>query len=161
MIFNSTNHCRCVQRTLLQFKVATPDYIFIFCNDITTLLLTEPTGAPLLVNSTVETRTATFTWEPIDCIESNGIITGYVAMFQPEGDANASRPLTIGQEIRNFKFVADGLTPGESYFFQVAGENSVGVGPYATASISTHEESTSEPIIKDVMHHEHLVQHSM
>lgn len=43
--------------------------------------------------------------------------------------------------------VARGLTPGKSYFFRVAAENAIGVGPYV--------ETAAEVIIKEPMSESH------
>ena len=76
------------------------------------------------------------TWEIIDCIESNGIITGYTVVFQEQGRANV--PGSVNTVDRTFS--AGGLTPGISYTFQVAGVNDVGTGPFTEITITTDEE---------------------
>ena len=74
------------------------------------------------------------TWDTIDCIERNGIITGYAVIFQEQGEANVP-----GDTVdRNFS--AGGLTPGKSYTFQVAGVNDAGTGVFSTIIISTDKE---------------------
>ena len=74
------------------------------------------------------------TWDTIECIERNGIITGYTVVFQEQGGANVP-----GNTV-NRTFSAGGLTPGTSYTFQVAGVNDVGTGIFSTTVISTDEE---------------------
>ena len=64
------------------------------------------------------------TWDTIECIERNGIITGYTVVFQEQGGANVPGN-TVGRT-----FSAGELTPGTNYTFQVAGVNDAGTGPF-------------------------------
>ena len=75
------------------------------------------------------------TWDTIECIEGNGIITGYTVVFQEQGEAN------VPGNIVDKTFYAGGLTPFTSYTFQVAGVNDVGTGPLIPIiTITTDEE---------------------
>ena len=76
------------------------------------------------------------TWDTIECIEQNGRITGYTVVFQEQGGANV--PGSVNTVDRTFS--AEGLTPGTSYTFQVAGVNDVGTGPFTEITITTDEE---------------------
>ena len=67
-------------------------------------------------------RSITVTWDTIECIERNGIITNYTAVFQEQGGANVP-----GNTVDR-TFSATELTPFTSYTFQVAGVNDVGTG---------------------------------
>ena len=74
-------------------------------------------------------------WDTIECIERNGIITGYIVEFQEEGGA------MIPGEVVGQNFTVSGLTPATRYTFQLAGVNSNGTGPFTTATItSTYED---------------------
>ena len=73
-------------------------------------------------------------WGIIECIEHNGILTGYTVVFQEQGGA------TIPGEVMDQSFTANDLTPGTSYTFQVAGVNDVGTGPFTEITITTDEE---------------------
>ena len=64
------------------------------------------------------------TWDTIDCIERNGIITDYTVVFQEQGGASVP-----GNTV-NMIFSAEELTPGTSYTFQVAGVNDAGTGSF-------------------------------
>ena len=64
------------------------------------------------------------TWDTIDCIERNGVITSYSVEFQEEGGAG------IPGEVMGQSFTASGLTPNTSYTFRVAGVNANGTGPF-------------------------------
>ena len=77
------------------------------------------------------------TWGTIECIEHNGIITGYTVVFQEQGGANV--PGSVNTVDRTFS--ATELTPFTSYTFQVAGINDVGTGPFTDIiTITTDEE---------------------
>ena len=75
------------------------------------------------------------TWDTIECIERNGILTGYTVVFQEQGGANVP-----GNTV-NRTFSATGLTPFTNYTFRVAGVNDVGTGPFTDIiTITTDEE---------------------
>ena len=65
------------------------------------------------------------TWDTIDCIERNGVITSYSVEFQEEGGAD------IPGEVIGQSFIASGLTV--SYRLRVAGVNANGTGPFTEA----------------------------
>ena len=94
-----------------------------------------PTGALGTVTPSVTSRNIMVTWDTIECIERNGIITGYTVVFQEQGGANVS-----GNTVDR-TFSAGGLTPGTNYTFQVAGVNDAGTGPFTDiTTITTDEE---------------------
>ena len=76
------------------------------------------------------------TWDTIECIEHNGIITGYTVVFQELGGANV--PGSINTVDRTFS--ATELTPFTIYIFQVAGVNDVGTGPFTDIITITTDE---------------------
>ena len=61
------------------------------------------------------------TWDTIECIERNGIITNYTVVFQEQDGADVTS---------NTTFIAEELTPYTNYTFQVAGVNDAGMGPF-------------------------------
>ena len=73
-------------------------------------------------------RSVNVTWDVIECIESNGIITNYTVVFK-ELDGTA-----IPGEVMGQSFTATELTPYTSYTFQVAGVNSNGAGPHSNVT---------------------------
>ena len=76
------------------------------------------------------------TWDPIDCIEQNGIISFYLTKFHTRENDHRVSGMVLGTS-----FTADGLTPNTSYTFQVAGVNDAGTGPFTdTIVINTDEE---------------------
>ena len=78
-------------------------------------------------------------WDPMECIEQNGIITGYIVEFQQEEDG-----ADIPGDVVNEAFTAIGLSPATLYTFRVAGVNINGTGPYSNITfISTGDGSMS------------------
>ena len=90
---------------------------------IATLFLLVP-RTPRDVVPSMTSRSIMVTWDTIDCIERNGIITGYTVVFQEQGGASVP-----GNTV-NMIFSAEELTPGTSYTFQVAGVNDAGTGSF-------------------------------
>ena len=88
------------------------------------LFTIAPTGVPTSLSAFISFNAVTVTWDVIDCIERNGIITGYVVEFQEQGGAR------ITGEVVGQSFTAAGLTPATRYTFRVAGVNSNGTGPF-------------------------------
>ena len=93
-----------------------------------------PTGAPRNVTPSMTSRNITVTWNTIECIERNGIITNYTVVFQEQGRANVTSS-TVDRT-----FSATGLTPFTNYTFQVAGVNDAGTGVFGKLNITTDEE---------------------
>ena len=73
-------------------------------------------------------------WNTLECIKSNGIITGYTVVFHEQGGAN------VPGNIVDSTFSAGGLTPFTNYTFQVAGVNDVGTGPFTDVITITTDE---------------------
>ena len=85
------------------------------------------------------------TWDTIECIERNGIITGYTVVFQEQGGANVP-----GNTVDRI-FSAAGLTPFTIYKFQVTGVNDVDTGPFTDIiTITTSEEGFVFIVSNDV-----------
>ena len=79
------------------------------------------------------------TWNTIECIERNGIVTGYMVIFQEQGRANVPGNYTVDRT-----FSAEGLTPYTNHTFQVAGVNDAGTGPFINViTITTAEDGLS------------------
>ena len=74
------------------------------------------------------------TWDAIECIERNGIITDYVVEFQEQGGDR------IPGEVVGQNFTASGLTPATRYTFRVAGVSINGTGPFTTSAITSTDE---------------------
>ena len=76
------------------------------------------------------------TWDTIECIDSNGIITGYTVVFQEQGGANVTSSTSTEDRV----FSDTELTPFTNYTFRVAGVNDAGTGVFAVLTITTDEE---------------------
>ena len=77
-------------------------------------------------------------WETIDCIDRNGLITGYVVEFR------GGNGIHIDGEVLNLTFTASGLRPFTNYTFRVAGNTSEGRGPYSDAiTIHTNQDGNN------------------
>ena len=103
------------------------------------LCVTAPTGAPLDVAFSTTSKSLNASWTTIECIERNGVITGYEVEFQEQGGAR------ISGEVVNKTFTASGLTPHTNYIFRVAGVNSNGTGPSTSHIITTNEDGMHRP----------------
>ena len=80
-------------------------------------------------------RSVNVTWDVIECIERNGIITNYTVVFQEQDGT------MIPGEVMGQSFNATELTPYTSYTFQVAGVNINGAGPFSeVTTIMTDED---------------------
>ena len=78
------------------------------------------------------------TWDTIECIERNGIITAYTVVFQEQGGANVTSSTSTESEDRMFSETE--FTPYTNYSFRVAGVNDAGTGVFAVLTITTDEE---------------------
>ena len=104
------------------------------------LLYTAPTGPPRNVILSASSRSVSVSWDDIDCIERNGIITNYTVKFKEQTIPRE----VMGQIVEGQTFNASGLTPHTNYSFRVAGVNSNGTGPFTGLfSIVTDEDCMS------------------
>ncbi len=82
-------------------------------------------------------------WNPIDCMEQNGLITNYITEFQQI--QNAVLPgLIIGMS-----FFGNELTPSTNYSFRVAGVNEEGQGPFSDIIVATTSGESSGSLNDD------------
>ena len=83
-------------------------------------------------------RSVSVSWNEIECIERNGMITNYTVEFSSLGGSVIPGVLMVNER----RFIASGLIPFTNYTFQVAGVNSNGEGPFSdVAIIQTAEDS--------------------
>ena len=102
-------------------------------NDYTIVIV--PTGSPQGITPSVTSRSVSVSWNEIECIERNGMITNYTVEFSSLGGSGV---LMVNER----RFNASGLTPFTNYTFRVAGINSNGVGPFSgVTTIQTAEDS--------------------
>ena len=71
-------------------------------------------------------RSVSVSWNEIECIERNGMITNYTVEFSSLGGSVIPGVLMVER-----RFTASGLTPFTNYTFRVAGVNSIGAGPFS------------------------------
>ena len=69
------------------------------------------------------------TWDTIDCIERNGVITSYLVEIQQAGAVI----FMVTEEVVDQNFTFSGLTPDTNYTFRVAGLNSNTTGSFTEA----------------------------
>ena len=73
--------------------------------------------------------TITLTWDDINCVDRNGVITGYMVQY---GITTFSTSVNVTESFAsNRTFAASGLVPLTTYMFRIAAVNSDGVGPYS------------------------------
>ena len=84
-------------------------------------------------------------WNAIECIDQNGIITNYMVQFQ-EQDGGAG--VAGGEvDVNDRTYTVSGLTPATRYTFRVAGVTSGGTGPFSPARVVTTNEAHKLTII--------------
>ena len=89
-----------------------------------------PTGTPRNVVTSATSRSVNVSWDSIDCIERNGVITGYEVEFHHM----ATIVIPLG-EVVGETFTADSLQPFSVYTFRVAGVNIAGRGQFTDVII--------------------------
>ena len=83
-------------------------------------------------------KSVSVSWNDIECIERNGMITNYTVEFSSLEGSVIPGVLMVDER----RFTASGLTPFTNYTFQVAGINSNGTGPFSNVTtIETAEDS--------------------
>ena len=83
-------------------------------------------------------RSVNVSWNEIECIERNGMITNYTVEFSSLGGSVVPGVLIVNER----RFTASGLTLFSNYTFRVAGVNSNGIGPFSNITIiETAEDS--------------------
>ena len=86
-----------------------------------------PSAPPSFVSvSEVTSSSITVLWGPVDCIHSNGDITGYSVQYESE-------TVSVSGDSSGGMHVVSDLMPSSTYSIQVAAETSAGTGPHSTA----------------------------
>ena len=118
------------QRVLIKVKYSV---YYIFSSS-------APSAPPNSVSASGDTSSSiTVQWGPVYCINRNGDITGYSVRYGVEGSGstqtmNVSGGATGGATI-------SGLDSDTTYFIEVAGENSAGIGVYSDPLVVDTPES--------------------
>ena len=103
------------------------------------IILLVSTGVPQDITPSVTARSVNVSWNEIECIERNGMITNYTVEFLSLGGSAIPGVLMVNER----RFTASELTPFTNYTFQVAGDNSNGTGPFSNITIiETAEDGT-------------------
>ena len=100
-----------------------------------------PTMGPRDVMATqVTSRTVQVTWDTIECIHRNGLITDYEVRIREDDSGDIVVDDMVDSDTTTS--MASGLRPFTSYTFQVAGVNVDGTGVFSVIPINTLEDST-------------------
>ena len=95
-------------------------------------LFTVPSAPPTLI--TVQNITSfniNLFWDPLNCTEQNGDITGYSVRYGVEESGSIKNMYVSGGATT--EATISGLNPSTNYFTEVAAVNSAGSGVYSTA----------------------------
>ena len=84
---------------------------------------TAPTGAPHGINiSSVNVTNITIQWNPVECLNRNGEIDGYILTYYPTTNSSDNQSVLIyGSNNRTFTVV--GLQPSISYMLKLRAVN--------------------------------------
>ena len=101
-----------------------------------------PSAPPASVSvSEVTSSSITVQWEPVDCADRNGDITGYSVQYWEVGSGSTqTMPVSGGSATET---VISGLMLSTAYSIQVAAVNSAGTGPYSAVIMHTIQLSQS------------------
>ena len=100
-----------------------------------------PTMGPSEVMATqITSRTVQVTWDTIECIHRNGLITDYEVRLREDDSGDMVTDGMVDFDARSY--MASGLRPFIRYLFQVAGVNVDGTGIFTEINFNTLEDST-------------------
>ena len=105
-----------------------------FSFDFVIVSYSAPSATTSDVKITSTPNELIFLWSPLDCIQRNGRITGYLVTF--EGPGKRQLVNVTGETFR-----ADNLSPSFEYTFRVAAVNAAGVGPFIDPIFTTAQET--------------------
>ena len=95
-----------------------------------------PSAAPTSVSVPEEHVTfssITVQWGAVDCIDRNGVITGYSVRYGVQGSGSTQTMNVSGGDTRQTTILD--LSSSTTYSIQVAAVNSAGIGVYSTSHI--------------------------
>ena len=94
------------------------------------ILYTAPSAAPReLTFHTVTSTSISLTWKNIDCIQLNGVLTGFDIKYYGQVDGELATIIVGSSNTTNY--TVDGLMPFSVYWFHIAGVNINGTGTYS------------------------------
>ena len=104
--------------TLLKVDNSSSYYLYI-----------APSAAPRdFTSHTVASTSISLTWKNIDCIQRNGVLTGFDIKYYRQVDGALATTIVGGSDTTSYT-VGD-LFPYSEYWFHIAAVNSEGLGPY-------------------------------
>ena len=96
--------------------------------------LSVPSGHPInITTSDVISSSITIEWGPVNCIQRNGDITGYLLRYTAEESGIILNVSVSGGDTT--KATISGLYAATTYSIEVAAVNGVGIGVYSAESI--------------------------
>ena len=101
--------------------------------------LSVPSSRPQRVTSlTLNSTAISVSWDPVDCINQNSEITGYIVHYGPASSSTRLTSEVLGTTSAGREYTAVGLAPSTNYSIQVAAVNREGnVGPFTAAIFAT------------------------
>ena len=87
----------------------------------------------------------TISWDSVECIHRNGLITHYIISYGPIDDNSLATIETVNNNEPDDggRFTATEILSTKSYVFKVAAVNAAGVGVFATVSKNYADENQS------------------
>ena len=98
-------------------------------------VLSVPSKAPQnLTIINITSTSVTISWDSVECIHRNGLITQYLLIIRPvdTSDSNLEKFVTLNSDgpDNGGGYMATALQPSVSYMFKVAAINNNGIGPF-------------------------------
>ena len=107
--------------------------IIIGYNPVYISIPPAPSAAPTSVRvSAVTSSSITVQWGAVDCIHRNGDIAGYSVQYGVVGSGSTQTLSVSGDSVTEATVLY--LMPSTTYSFEVAAENSAGIGVYGNMS---------------------------
>ena len=91
-------------------------------------IFAAPTDPPASVMTTSTPNTITVEWEPVECADRNGDITGYSVRY---GEVGSAGSLQMVEGDMDRRATISDLTPSTEYTISVAAVTSAGTGVYS------------------------------
>ena len=109
-----------------------------------------PSGSPTVVSTTSTSTTITVHWEPVDCIDHNGVITGYSVQYE-EVESGTSETLSV-TDGSTLQLLIEDLSTTTNYSVAVAAVNSADTGPYSDSYLITTDSMWHQTSHKIIYH---------
>ena len=130
-----------IDRDIMQTLTELLGYRIVKNFEFTCALIPVPSGAPqnlAIINSNC--TSVTISWDSVQCIHRNGLITHYIFSYG-RGRDGENNQVNVTVNITNpddgGSFTATGIDNTKNYIFKVAAVNEAGVGMLANVTVST------------------------